>query len=67
MNVYTPRQLQELLNIGRPTAYKIMREYGFRTGYTDTSPLRITEEGVKKWADRNRMTSTSSPKTPSNG
>ena len=55
MKIYTPRQLQKLLNIGRPTAYKIMREYGFQIGYTKLSPYRITEEQLAKYAeDMNR-------------
>lgn len=66
MTVYTPRQLQALLGIGRDAAYRIMKEYGFRTGYTYKSPLRITEEGVKAWADSQTMT-TASQRTPSNG
>ena len=66
MTVYDKRGLQELLGIGKDTAYAIMKQYGFRTGYTYKSPLRITEEGVKRWAD-SQMMNTDSPKTPSNG
>ena len=66
MTVYTPQQLQALLGIGRDAAYRIMKEYGFRTGYTYKSPLRITEEGVKAWADSQTMT-TASQRTQSNG
>ena len=66
MTVYDKRGLQELLGIGKDTAYAIMKQYGFRTGYTYKSPLRITEEGVKRWAD-SQMMNTDSLRTPSNG
>lgn len=59
MTVYTPKQLQALLGIGRDAAYRIMKEYGFRTGYTYKSPLRITEEGVREWAKSQMMTTDS--------
>ena len=66
MRVYDRQGLQELLSVGSNTAYRILQEYGFRIGYSDKSPLRITEEGVKAWVDSQR-TNTGSPKMPSNG
>ena len=62
VTVYTSKQLCELLNISDNTARSIMQEYGFRTGNKPKSPLRITEEGVREWADSQRMT-TASPRT----
>ena len=59
MTVYTPKQLQEMLGIGKVAAYRIMKEYGFRTGYTYKSPLRITEEGVREWVKSQTMTTAS--------
>ena len=59
MTVYTPQQLQALLGIGKVAAYRIMKEYGFRTGYTYKSPLRITEEGVREWVKSQMMTTDS--------
>ena len=67
MTVYNVGQLQKLLGIGKAAAYAILHEYGFRTGYSDKSPLRITEEGVMEWADRNKTMNIASRKTPSNG
>ena len=49
MTVYTPKQLQELLSVGRYTAYTIMKRYGFRIGESKRSPLRITEQGVEAY------------------
>ena len=49
MKVYDRQGLQALMGIGKDTAYRIMKEYGFRTGYTDKSPLRITEDGLKEY------------------
>lgn len=51
MTVYTPRELQTLLGVGKQTAYRIMQEYGFRTGYTDRSPLRITEPQLLRYTE----------------
>ena len=58
MKVYDRQGLQALMGIGKDTAYRIMKEYGFRTGYTDKSPLRITEDGVRKWAKEHKTTTT---------
>ena len=63
VTVYTSKQLCELLNISDNTARSIMQEYGFRTGNKPKSPLRITEEGVREWAESQRMT-TASQRTP---
>lgn len=49
MKVYDRQGLQTLMGIGKDTAYRIMKQYGFRTGYTDKSPLRITEDGLKEY------------------
>lgn len=49
MTVYNVGEVQDLLGVGRSTAYMVMQKYGFRIGYGKTSALRITEEGVKKW------------------
>lgn len=51
MKVYDRQGLQTLMGIGKDTAYRIMKEYGFRTGYTDKSPLRITETQLAVWAE----------------
>lgn len=56
MTVYTPKQLQELLSVGRDTAYSIMKAYGFRTGGSERSPLRITEKGVTRYVEDARRT-----------
>ena len=52
MKVYDRQGLQTLMGIGKDTAYRIMKQYGFRTGYTDKSPLRITEEQVKRLTEQ---------------
>lgn len=59
MKVYDRQGLQTLMGIGKDTAYRIMKEYGFRTGYTDKSPLRITEDGLKEYIrkEKNRFES----------
>lgn len=49
MTIYTPKQLQELLSVGRGTAYVIMKRYGFRIGESERSPLRISEQGVEQY------------------
>ena len=49
MTIYTPQQLQKHLSVGRDTAYRIMKEYGFRIGDSARSPLRITEKGVESY------------------
>lgn len=51
MKVYDRQGLQTLRGIGKDTAYRIMKQYGFRTGYTDKSPLRITEDQLTKYAE----------------
>ena len=66
VTIYTTQQLQELLNVGENTARSIMQEYGFRIGNKPRSPLRITEEGVREWAESQRMT-TASQRTLSSG
>lgn len=67
MKVYDQRELSELLGVGILKAYEIMRNYGFRIGYTDRSPLRITEEGVRAWVEHQQTMTTASAKTQSNG
>lgn len=52
MKVYDRQGLQTLMGIGKDTAYRIMKEYGFRIGYSPKSPLRITEEQVRKLTER---------------
>lgn len=52
MKVYDRQGLQTLMGIGKDTAYRIMKQYGFRIGYSPKSPLRITEEQVKKLTER---------------
>lgn len=54
MKVYDRQGLQTLMGIGKDTAYRIMKQYGFRTGYTDKSPLRITEDGLKEYIRKER-------------
>lgn len=56
MTIYTPKQLQELMSVGRDTAYAIMKEYGFRVGDSRKSPLRITEKGVAQYVEISRCT-----------
>ena len=67
MKVYDKNGLMELLNVKSSTAFRIVREYGFRTGYKPKSPLRITEEGVRAWVEHQQAMTTDSAKTPSNG
>lgn len=52
MTVYNREELQALLGIGKQTAYRLMKEYGFRIGYSPKSPLRITEEQVKRLTEQ---------------
>ena len=49
MTIYTPKELSALLRVGRGTAYKIMKRYGFRVGEATRSPLRISEQGVEAY------------------
>lgn len=49
--IYTTKQFQVLMDVGENKARAIMRRYGFRTGYTPRSHLRISDEGVKKWME----------------
>lgn len=67
MKVYDQQELSELLGVGILKAYEIMRNYGFRIGYTNRSPLRITEEGVRAWVEHQQTMTTASARTPLNG
>jgi hypothetical protein len=49
MKVFDKNGLRELLGIGDSAAYNILRRYGFRIGYAEHSPMRITEDGIQKW------------------
>ena len=52
MKVYDREGLKTLLGIGNTAAYRILREFGFRTGSAAKSPLRITEKGVSAYVSR---------------
>lgn len=67
MKIYDKQGLMELLNVKSNTAFRIMREYGFRTGYSPRSPLRITEEGVREWVEHQQKMNIDTAKTPLNG
>lgn len=55
MTIYNKDGLKELLGVGTQTAYRILREYGFRIGYSERSPMRITDEQINKWiSDKER-------------
>ncbi len=54
MKVYDVKSLEQELGIGREAAYRILRDYGFRTGYTNKSPLRITERGLERFIEERR-------------
>ncbi len=54
MTVYDKRQLQELLGVGSATAYRVLKEHGFRIGNSPKSPFRITDEGVREYVQQAR-------------
>ena len=46
MKVYDRQGLQTLMGIGKDTAYRIMKEYGFRVG---VNRYRISERQVERF------------------